>query len=102
MASRSAVLGWRSSGRDAPERMSSPQRRTAAWLAFALHAPGLWLWYRARLRPRLVRANLVAVGLTILATVLAAGFAPAGARLLAALGAWSLGHFAWSAFLARQ
>jgi hypothetical protein len=69
-------------------------------VAFACHAPGLYLFYRERLTGALVRHNLVAIALTLVAMAVAWALAPAGYELWGPLGAWVVGHAAWGAYLA--
>ena len=73
------------------------QRRLwLAAVAFAGHIPGLKLFTRTRLTPRLVRANIVAVALTLTAMGLAFALWPVGERGLAVLITWLVAHFVWS------
>ncbi|MCA9659443.1 MAG: hypothetical protein KC486_13940 [Myxococcales bacterium] len=76
---------------------ASPRR--LALLGFLGHAPGLRLLGRVRFRPRFVRTNLVAVGLTLAAMVVAGIAAPAGAGGRFVLLTWLVLHFAWSAIV---
>ena len=71
------------------------QERSAAIVGFLFHAPGLRLAGK-RLPPALLRANAVALAMTVVAIAAASPF---GWRVM--LGAWVAGHFAWSAYLAR-
>lgn len=75
---------------------SLPSRRWLAVLAFVGHTPGIKLLVRCRFTPRLVRVNLVAAGLTVVAMIVAGIVAAPGHRGFAVLVAWLFGHFAWS------
>ncbi len=63
------------------------------------HAPALWLLYREKLPPPLIRQNVLAVGATLLVVLLAASLAPPGRRVAAAVAAWLCGHLAWGVLL---
>ena len=69
-----------------------------AALAFAFHAPGLRIFAGHRLRPPIVRLNVVAIGLTLVAIAMAASLHER--RLLAGFIAWVICHFLWSICLA--
>ena len=69
-----------------------------AAIAFVFHAPGLRLFAGYRLRPPILRLNLVAIGLTLLAMAMAAWLFER--RLLAVFTAWVICHFLWSTCLA--
>jgi hypothetical protein len=73
---------------------ASPRR--LALLGFLGHAPGLRLLGRVRFRPRFVRTNLVAVGLTLAAMVAAGIAAPVGAGGRWVFVTWLVLHFVWS------
>ena len=82
--------------------MSDTRRKEArrrAVIAFLLHAPGLALLTEFRFSTWLLRVNAVAFVLTVLAAG-ASGWMFEGHRVLAAIVAFAIGHFAWSAFLA--
>lgn len=73
------------------------QRRLwLAAVAFAGHIPGLKLFTRTRLTQQLVRANIVAVALTLTAMGLAFALSSPGERGYAVLVAWLIAHFVWS------
>lgn len=67
-----------------------------ALLAFAGHAPGLWLVARHRLDRDTAKLNGLAVALTVAAVVVAG--AARGGR--AAFVTWLAGHLVWGAVLA--
>src|SRR5262245_17477807 len=69
-----------------------------AALAFAFHAPGLRVFAGYRLRPPILRLNIVAVVLTLVAMALAASLSER--HLLAVFIAWVTCHFLWSICLA--
>jgi hypothetical protein len=75
-------------------------RRGRAWIAFLFHAPGLWLFCPTRFTPRIIKANLIALALTVIATALSVMVTTRYA-LWVGLAAWSIGHFLWGAYLAR-
>lgn len=64
-------------------------------MAFAGHAPVLWLLYRETLPRALWGPNAIALAATLAAVALAWRASP-----LAALTAFVLGHVAWGAMLA--
>ena len=66
-------------------------------VAFAGHAPALWLVYRETLPRALWAPNAIALAVTIGAVALAWRASP-----LASLTAFVLGHVAWGAILARR
>ncbi len=72
------------------------------WVAVCFHLPGLWLFYRERAEPALLRTNVVAVVATLAAMGLGAALSPPAHRLLAALLLFGVGHFAWGFYLARH
>lgn len=67
-----------------------------AAVAFAGHIPGIKLFTRARLTPRLVRANIVAVALTLAAMATAYALANPFTVLIT----WLIAHFTWSIIFA--
>lgn len=71
-----------------------------ALIAFVGHGPGLRLFTKYRFSPQLLRTNLVAIALTIAATALAVVVVPEH-RLTGGVLTFSVGHFAWSFYLAR-
>jgi hypothetical protein len=71
-------------------------------VAFLFHAPGLWIFFRARLSPATVRANVVAVGFTLAAIAIAGAAAKDGGRIAAVLTAWAIGHVLWGFELVRR
>lgn len=75
-------------------------RPALAAIAFLGHAPGLRVVSGSRFSARLVRVNVVAVTLTLVAMVVAWIVAPEGARGWWTLVAWLVGHFAWSTIFA--
>jgi hypothetical protein len=78
------------------------QDTTRTLIAFAGHAPALWLFYRETIPRGLWAANGVAVGLTLLA-MLAAGLTADRDGTVAAVGVtWLICHVIWGAFLARR
>ena len=81
----------------AHDHRASTRPAGATWVALGFHAPGLWWWYRRRLGPRTRQHNVVAIGLTVAAMVLA-GLVTRDAVVVAAT--WALGHLAWGAWLA--
>ncbi len=70
-----------------------------AALGFLGHAPGLKIVARVRFNRRFVRVNLVAVGLTLAAMVVAGLVAPAGLGGWWVFVVWLGLHFVWSALL---
>jgi hypothetical protein len=72
-------------------------RRFVAW---AGHAPGLWLFYREPIPRALRRPNVVAATATALAVVVAVGLVAPGWRLWVGLTVWAAGHVAWGTYLA--
>ncbi len=81
---------------DDPSRL-----RLLAVLAFAGHYPAVRILGGRRLRPEWVKKNLIAIGAT-LAAVGAAGAIGSrfGHPAIAAIAAFSTGHFIWSGWLA--
>ncbi|MCA9706657.1 MAG: hypothetical protein KDK70_12460 [Myxococcales bacterium] len=77
-----------------------PSRAWLAAVAFAGHTPGLWLLARCRFTPALVRVNVAAALLTVLAMVAAGVTAEPGRGAWAVVVAWLWGHFAWSTIFA--
>lgn len=75
-------------------------RRWLAVIAFLGHVPGLKLFARCRFTPSLVRVNVVAVVLTLLAMAAAWLAAGDGQRAGWTLVAWLVGHFLWSTIFA--
>lgn len=73
--------------------MSGSSRWWWAAIAFMGHAPGIKLFTPCRLTPALVRANVIAVVLTLAAMACAFAAADQGWWTFVA---WLLGHFAWS------
>jgi hypothetical protein len=71
-----------------------------AVIAFVGHVPGLKVIARCRFTPALVRVNVVAAGLTLIAMAVAWFAADEGQRGWAVLIAWLVGHFAWSTIFA--
>ena len=71
-------------------------RAMIAAIAFMGHTPGLRLLTSVRFTNRLVKVNVVAAGLTIVAMIAAGLFAPEGSVLMTVFWAWLIGHFAWS------
>lgn len=74
------------------------RRLGLAAIAFAFHAPGLRFLAGYRLRAPIMRLNVVAVGLTLVAMAIAASTFER--RLLAVFTAWVTCHFLWSTCLA--
>ena len=73
-------------------------RSVRALIAFAFHAPGLWLLCGTAIAGRTARLNLWALGATLLAMLLGgAGWGGQGAFF-----AWLAGHFTWSFTLASR
>lgn len=62
-------------------------------IGFLFHAPGLKLFAKAQLSPLVVKLNIIAAALTVLAM----GFAAATGRSVVL--AWLVGHLAWSCTL---
>ncbi len=89
--------------------LRTSSRQHLAWIAAIGHAPLLVLIARRSLRPEVLRTNLWAAGATLLAAFIMALIAPshlldlpvAQARWLLGGGTFTLGHLAWSAWLAR-
>jgi hypothetical protein len=79
--------------------MTEPTKR--AIVAFLFHGPGLRMFTSYRFSRSLVRTNVVAIAITLIVTALA-GSVFLEHRALAALVAFTTGHFAWSAYLARH
>jgi hypothetical protein len=77
-----------------------PSRAVLAVVGFVGHTPGLKLLARCRFTTRLVRINIAAVLLTLVAMVGAYGLADDGERGWSLLVAWLVGHFLWSGILA--
>ncbi len=75
----------------------SPVRSRAALLAFLFHAPGLYLLTPYRLSAAQGRTNAVALLLTFAVMGIGAMQQAWGFVLVA----WLIGHFGWSAYLAR-
>lgn len=75
--------------------------RRLAVIGFMGHAPGLKLLGQCRFSPALTRRNLWALGATLAAMAIAYASAPQGGGWLWLAVAWLVGHFAWSAALAR-
>lgn len=73
-------------------------RRLVALLG---HLPGLWLLYRFRAGPALLRLNAAAVLLTLAAMALA-GWLSADAPFEPVLWTWAAGHLVWGAVLATR
>ena len=71
-------------------------------MVWAGHVPALRLFYGERLPSHLVRPNVAAVAMTLVAIALAAALAPEGSRLMAGLIAWAVGHVAWGTYLAAR
>ncbi len=71
-----------------------------ALIAFLAHGPGLRLFTSYRFGSDLARTNVIALALTIAAT-LGAAAACAGHRFEAGVTAFVIGHFCWSIYLAR-
>ena len=69
-------------------------RRVIAWGG---HAPGLWVFYRERLPPRLWKANLIAVLLALVAMGCVGAITADGVCVVLV---WLLGHIAWGTYLA--
>ena len=79
----------------------SPERlRRCALIGFVGHLPGVKLLVSRTVTPRLARANVAAVALTLAAMLWAFTAAPAGAAPRWVFVAWLAGHFAWSTTLA--
>jgi hypothetical protein len=76
--------------------LASRSLLTAA-VAFAFHAPGLWLFFRGRLGSATRWRNAIALAVTLGA--MAATFI-ATRSAIATTAAWLCGHFAWGAWLA--
>lgn len=70
----------------------------AAAFAFAFHVPGLRIF--TSLRPS--RATLIANAIAVAATLAASALAWALLGWPGAIGAFSIGHFAWSFWLAHR
>jgi hypothetical protein len=68
-------------------------------VAFAGHAPGLWL-ARHRLTPVTKRQNVIALGATLVAMAASWVLASEASRGRWVLVVWLVGHFAWSTWLA--
>jgi hypothetical protein len=78
----------------------APRRWWLALIAFLGHVPGLKLFARCRFTPALVRVNVVAVVLTLVAMAAAWLAAEGGQRGWWTLVAWLVGHFLWSTIFA--
>lgn len=79
-----------------PKSSPQPGRSRAALLAFLFHAPGLYLFTPYLMNSMQGRTNAIALLLTFIAMGLGA--------LLSwhfVFVAWLIGHFSWSAYLAR-
>lgn len=87
------------SGRASSGGLVRSRPRVAA-IAFLGHVPGLKLLTDCRLTPALVRVNVVAVVLTLVAMGVAWSVAAEGERGWATLVAWLVGHFLWSTIFA--
>jgi hypothetical protein len=87
-------------GEELAARPAPVSRRVLAAIAFLGHVPGLVLIARCRFTRALVRVNVVAAGLTLVAMAIAWSVAAEGERGWATLIAWLVGHFAWSTIFA--
>lgn len=74
-------------------------RPALAALAFCGHAIALSLVARDRFTRPMVRANVIAVALTLVAMAVAGVLAAPGQGGMAVLVTWLVGHFAWSMVL---
>ncbi len=87
-------------GEELVARPAPVSRPVLAAIAFFGHVPGLKVIARCRFTPALVRVNVVAVGLTLVAMAVAWSVAAEGERGWATFVAWLVGHFAWSTIFA--
>ena len=71
-------------------------------VAFAGHAPGLWLFYREPVPRELWALNVILLGLTAAATAAAAVATEGAARWPVAIATWAVGHVIWGAILAAR
>lgn len=71
-----------------------------AAIAFLGHVPGLRILTGCRFTVALVRVNVVAVVLTLVAMGVAWGVAAEGERGWSTFVAWLVGHFVWSTIFA--
>lgn len=82
--------------------MTEPRRfgrLQLAVLAFAGHVIALKILTRCRCTPWMVRLNVIAVALTVVAMAVAGVLAEPGHAGWAVLVAWLVGHFGWSMVL---
>jgi hypothetical protein len=71
-----------------------PRRSRKAWIAFLFHVPGLKLLTDEPLPDRIAIPNLLAIGLTLAATVGLGWY-----RWWYGAAAFAVGHFLWGAWL---
>ena len=77
-------------------------RRVRQAVAFAGHAPGLWLLFREPVPRALWALNVALLSLTAAVAVTAAVIIEGPARWPSAVGAWAVGHGVWGAILAAR
>lgn len=75
-------------------------RRARQLVAFAGHAPGLWLLFKEPVPRRLWVMNAALLLLTAVLTVVVASLIEGATRWPAAVGTWALGHTVWGLILA--
>jgi hypothetical protein len=71
-----------------------------AFIAFALHRPGLWLLCGVKVSATVRRRNTAVAMITAAIMAVSGMLAPKGYRLATVLAVWGAGHLLWGIYLA--